>query len=320
MKKNIRKIPKEILIKLQQIKTDDIVAACSAKFKASELMAGLLSHLNIELTSEGLKAPSLIIPPSGRGKYSRINVDGEIIIRRDLPLETHYHTVEAPNWGDPTNGYHDVDLPYAAYPKEFNPPREIDIQIHPMSTTPGLSKYIISFRVNDILRKGSKKFKEHLLENLNLLQENIGSCGIEESSTSLDKYIKSLHLSWEILPPGTREEAIERLFHNRQVSSEARDVAADRYNFFMTLNPYRLVYGKSGFLRYFGALISDKLVVFENIEYGNAIYIMFENWQELSKKTRIDLLRGKYGSSFIRILHQKGWKTEVRDVVKSRKN
>jgi hypothetical protein len=101
---------------------------------------------------------------------------------------------------------------------------------------------------------------------------------------------------------------------------EERNVAGDRFDFFMTLNPYRLVYGKSGFLRYFGALISDKLVVFENIEYGNAIYIMFENWQELSKRTRIDLRSGKYGSSFIRIIHQKEWKTEVRDVIESRRN
>jgi hypothetical protein len=318
MKKNIRIIPKEILTKLGQIEHNDIVAACAVTYKASALRKGILKHLGVKLTSMGLLIPSHVIPPTDQGKYSDINVNGEEIIRKDLPMRTIYTSVEAPNWGDPYKGYHTVNLPRPTYQRQFLPPRESEILIHSSRNNPGLPAYIISFRVNDILRKGSRNFKNHLFANLNVLQENVGACGVETADTPLEKYSKTLHLSWEILPPGTREEAIERLFRGRQVSRNIKSVAKDRYDYFMTMKPQRLVYGTSGFRRYFGALIRDDLVLFENIEYGNAVYIMFEEWQELSKKSRIDLLNGKYGKSFIRVPHLLGWKGKVRSIIKQK--
>ena len=86
----------------------------------------------------------------------------------------------------------------------------------------------------------------------------------------------------------------------------------------MSLKPAKLVYGLSGFERYFGGLIKDDLVVFENIEYGNAIYIMFENWRELSQKTRTELLSGRFGRNFERVMHGSGWKGKVKAVIKAR--
>jgi hypothetical protein len=311
MKKNIRKIPSEVLTKLGKIKSDEIVTACAVRFKAEYLRVGNLAHLGIMLQDRGLVVPSLVIPPAASGKYSRINAEGEEIVRRDLPLETHYNTIEAPNWGDSYNGYHDVDLPYKAYPREFRPPRENDIALLATSEAPGLPEYVISFRLNDVLDRRAADFNDRLLGDLNILQENVGFCSVEASETSLDNYVKSLQLSWEVLPPGTKEDALQRLFQGRQVSREISDVASDRYDFFMTLRPEKLVYGTNGFRRYFGALINDDLVVFENVEYGNAIYVMFENWQELSKRSRIELLSGKYGTSFVRISHSENWKAKV---------
>lgn len=58
--------------------------------------------------------------------------------------------------------------------------------------------------------------------------------------------------------------------------------------------------------RYFGAQFSDNLVVFENIEYGNAIYILFDNWAEISQMSRIDILQRKE-KDFIRLPHRKNW-------------
>ena len=50
----------------------------------------------------------------------------------------------------------------------------------------------------------------------------------------------------------------------------------------------------------------DDFVVFENIRYGNAIYVMFEGWESLSRKSRIDLLKGSR-EGFERIEHRDGW-------------
>jgi hypothetical protein len=315
MKKNIRKIPKEVIAKLKKIGSDSIVAACAVRVLAADLSSGKLVNLGIELKEAGLVIPVSIIPPTSSGKYSSINIDGQVVVRNDLPLETHYHTIEAPNWGDSYNGTHEIDLPYKAYPREFHPPRETDIIMHASSKAANLKEYVISFRVNEVLDRKKPDFYDRLLKNLNLLQENLGTCDIEASETSLADYAKSLHLSWEILPPGTKEETIERLFGGRRVSEKDTEIASDRYTFFMTLNPKMFVYGSSGFRRYFGALINENLVLFENIEYGNAIYIMFGNWKELSRRSRIELLSGKFEDAFVRIAHSKDWKTSAKQVI-----
>jgi hypothetical protein len=65
------------------------------------------------------------------------------------------------------------------------------------------------------------------------------------------------------------------------------------------------IHGRSGFRRYFGAKFADHLVVFENIEHGNTAYVMFERWETLSQKTRLQLLAGP-ADGFVRVIHKRG--------------
>ena len=87
----------------------------------------------------------------------------------------------------------------------------------------------------------------------------------------------------------------------------------------MDLQPKALVFGTSGFQRYFGGMLEDDLVIFENIEYGNAIYLMYENWEELSQRSRIELLSGRCGHNFDRVVHSSGWRDRVHDIVSGRR-
>lgn len=317
MKKNFRKIPAEIAAKLKTIKESEVVAGCAVMFKADVLSTGRLKHLGIILTNQGLEFPDTVVPPVSQGKSSRKNLEGLEIIRYDLPKETHYRSVEAPNWGN--YGTHTVDFPYEKYPRDFDPPRELAISVKCPNIAPGLPGYIIAFRVDEVLEKASKHFERRLFENLNLLQENVGVCGVEPADAVLTDYMKSLHVSWELLPPGTREDVIARIFRGGSPSAAAKEVAGQRYDFFMSLKPKKLVFGSSGFRRYFGALLEENLVVFENIQYGNAIYVLFNNWEELSKRSRIDLISGRYGTDFERVIHSSGWKGEVRSIVATRR-
>jgi hypothetical protein len=77
----------------------------------------------------------------------------------------------------------------------------------------------------------------------------------------------------------------------RDPSDEVKEKLIARYALLEQLKPQAYVSGTSGFNRYFGAQFKDNLVVFENLEYGNAIYAMSENWAELSKLSRTDLLK-----------------------------
>lgn len=317
MKKNLRKIPKEIIAKLGTIKGGEVVAACAVMFSANILVAGQLKHLGIMLTNKGLEVLDTVVPPASQGKFSRKNLEGLEIKRNDLPKETHYRSVEAPNWGN--YGTHTVNFTCEKYPRDFDPPRELTISVKCQNTDPGLPGYVIAFKVNEILEKTNKHFYRRLFENLNLLQENVGACSVEPADATLTDYLKSLHVSWELLPPGTREDVIARIFCGRSSSPEDREVAGQRYDFFMSLKPRKLVFGSSGFRRYFGAFLDDDLVVFENIQYGNAVYVLFDNWEELCKRSRLDLLSGSYGTNFKRVIHNPCWKGQVRAIVATKR-
>ena len=71
----------------------------------------------------------------------------------------------------------------------------------------------------------------------------------------------------------------------------------------MRINPKNIIKGTSGFQRYFGALFTKNLVVFENISYGNAIYVMYNDWETLSKKAGWNK-----SLSYERKIHNKNWK------------
>jgi len=109
MKKNIIKIPKTIRFQLKKLNRQIKVAA-SKKYTLNEISRGDLKHLGIKISGGRIMIPKNIIPPETSGKYSDKNINGYEVIRRDLPKETHYHTVETPNWGDSYKGTHPVDL------------------------------------------------------------------------------------------------------------------------------------------------------------------------------------------------------------------
>ena len=175
---------------------------------------------------------------------------------------------------------------------------------------------MVVFEVDQVLDRKDKHFDHDLLQCLNLLQENVGLCGVQASGATVADYLQTLKVSWEVLPPGTREEVLARLFRGKSPSAKETTDVGERYDFLMSLRPAKLIYGTSGLERYFGGLIREDLVVFENIQYGNAIYIMFENWKELSQRTRTELLSGRYGNNFERVMHGSGWKGTVKGIIK----
>jgi hypothetical protein len=319
MKKNIRKIPTAVLSKLNGITQKNIVVACAKAFRHKDLAAGLLSHLDITVSDQGISCPEMVLPPETQGKFSYRNINGEEVVRKDLPLETEYHTAEAPNWGDSSYGYHTVSLPHQQYPRDFRPPKGLQLLIKCVGQKECSEAYVIAFRVDEVLDKTSRGFKKILLENLNLLQENIGACGIEPADIPIEAYAKSLHVSWEILPPGSKDEVIARLFKGRIPKKHEIENVEERYDLFTSLKPKQIVIGTSGFSRYFGALLEENLIIFENVQYGNAIYILYENWKDLSQKTRLELLSGRFGRNFDRVVHKHGWKTQVRNIIKYRR-
>ena len=146
-----------------------------------------------------LFSPS-VLPPEESGKCSKRNVNGEEIIRKDLEKETHYNAIESPNWGDSYNGTHTVYLPYEKYPRDFIGPRLTRLKILVPNSDAGQKSYMIVFEVDRVLDQKAKRFKDDLLECLNLLLENVGSFGVQPSDATIADYLQTLKVSWEVLP------------------------------------------------------------------------------------------------------------------------
>jgi len=316
-RKNLLKIPINIIEQIRSKPNEEWVVGCARTFTRQEITEGCLSHLGVTLTGGILQVPPSAMPPAKGGKYSRRNAQGYLVVRRDLPKDPNYKPHDVPSWGS-RSSTHTVYLPHPRYPRDVIAPKLNEIKMI-WSNQGGDSDHIaISFRVEEVFSSSDSTLESTLLSNLNLLQENVGACGVYSAEQPIADYIRTLHVNWEILPPGTVDEVIDRLFPGNSGTREERDTAADRFAFFESLSAEKIVYGLSGNRRYFGAILPSGAAVFENLYYGNAVYIFFADWERLSQLSRIELLSGRQGSDVVRVLHLPGWQGVVRKIVNMR--
>jgi len=325
LQKNFRKIPSYIKEKIARIKGSNIKVGCVARLRLADIAAGNYEHLGITLDGTSKPVfPESVVPDASAGRYSDANANGEEIVRRDLPMVTKSFTVEAPNWGDYYNGTHDVDFDRQVYQREFIPPTENEIEIELVGEEGSAQdkSLVFKFAMDQPLKKGTKDFEDELLRLLNILQENVGDADVFDSKATLKEYLQTKYVNWEILPPGERDTTIARIVAGMPATDpETEKRIADRYDFFGKMKPRAFIQGHGGFRRYFGAQFSDDLVAFENMEYGNAVYVMVKDWEQSSQKTKQELLAsGKDGADFFRVVHGKDWKARVKDIIKKHRN
>lgn len=159
---------------------------------------------------------------------------------------------------------------------------------------------------------------KRIIRNINLLQENFGKVDVFNSETTLEEYLRTLTVEWEIFPPGVLGEDLKRITNGlRNVTPQRMQEISERFNFLWEQHPTEMITGRSGMLRYFGAKFSDNLVVFENTQYGNALYILFENWAELSQLSRLEILR-RPSDQYVRIKHSGNWQSRVKQIIEEK--
>jgi hypothetical protein len=313
-KKNIRKVPPAIIDRLRRFHDAQIVVAVVKKIPLSAIAAGTHKHLRITAQDATPTIPDFRVPPSRQGKFSHRNVRGWEVVRKDLPKETRTYSFESPNWGDWSNGSHEVEWSRPVYRRDFHAPPELAIHMELLDTEPGSDPcFIIKFQVADALNQSHPEFRDLLFFNLNLLQENVGACDVFKADADLPDFLQTITVEWEILPPGDRAGNLARILSGRP-PDEASTAVTERYDTLAALRPLSFIHGRSGFRRYFGAKFAEDLVVFENIEYGNAAYVMFERWETLSQKSRLDLL-SRPADGFERVVHRSGWKGQLKGII-----
>ena len=169
--RNIRKIPSQVSNWIDQNSRAKFVVGCAKTIPKSELKS--YEHLGIGLVAGRLIYPESRIPICEMGPYSTKNREGWEIRRYDFPMITRTFSIESPNWGDPSNGYeHDREV----YQRDYFDAPMFAIQIEHLrkSETAAVFKFLVDCAVD----RKSDDFEEDLLFALNLLQENVGLCGV----------------------------------------------------------------------------------------------------------------------------------------------
>ncbi|MBO7485611.1 MAG: hypothetical protein J6T84_06070 [Spirochaetaceae bacterium] len=308
---NIRKTPESVLSIIRKSTSNDFVVYAEQALSNTDIQNNVYSNLGITFENDKIKTKPFI-PQKTAGRFCKYNQTVREIVHKDLPKQTGYHYYTVPNFGDYSKGTHEAEMPYEYYPREYIPPSFTEISLEVILEDK--EETVFRFVSTEVLNKKSKDFQLRLFSNLNMFQELFGSFKIKESDKPYPEYLKTLKVNWEILPEGNRLDLIKNFIRNNSQNDtpQKQQEIIERFEFLNKCHPVAVVEGTSGFQRYIGYQFNDDLMVFENLRYGNAIYVMFDSWKELSQRSRLDLLSGKCGSDFERIEHRKNWKQNLK--------
>jgi hypothetical protein len=321
MKKNFTKLSDSILHKVESFTQDEVIVSAAINFKTSDFDKLPVSRLGIKVVDGILKFNTPFLPPKEAGKYSKRNIDGFFIVRKDVPkIDKTFYLGERPVFGDWAKGSFSLWVTKKVYQRnEFKPEeREIVIELIETVSTEGGTTFTLKFSINDVLDRRSDDFKNKLLTYINLLQENIGKVDIFEATASFKEYIETIAVNWDIFPPGKRDDDMTRIMSGfKNNSLDVIERVGERYDFLKQFNPKKIINGLNGMQRYFGMQFNDEFIVFENIFTGNAIYFLFDDWEETSKLSRLEIMKLP-NSKFVRIKHTKYWKERLTHEIKKR--
>jgi hypothetical protein len=322
-KRYIRKVPPFIEARLSSIGNEFNVAVAK-RISISDIQSGLYAHVGLIWQNGQVTLRNASLLPVDYGRFARLDVEGQEIVRRDLPKIDKTITFVNPRlFGIPGNSC-TITQVRQVYRREHLPGPQLHLEAAILLA--GQDSCIAKFGVKKNFSALEPNLDRDLLFALNLLQEAVGSVNVFASTATSQDYLSTIHVHWEILPAGERETNIRLILSSfkprtLEEKEELERRAIERYDFFETLNPKHIIRGTGGLNGYMGALVKDDVVVFEHLTPGNGIYMLFDDWAEQSKRTKTDLLTyGEEGKDYIRITHTGDWQLRVRNELASRIN
>ena len=198
-----------------------------------------------------------------------------------------------------------VDVPYKRYPRTEVLPPSIELKI---AVTADGQRILVT---PPVVYKSDDD--ETLVHFANLVLEVVGFC--QPFTARLGEIIRAplRRLNWKILPTGKRTwkqlrpdvaELIKKAKGGNQPVIEHRLERINKYG------PEFVAIGLAGFAGYvvFG-FPARKLFVFESIYSGNATYVFGEDWESLSKLTKMQILDHNLQKG--RVIHSASWDTQI---------
>lgn len=265
-----------------------------------------LSSVNGQITSG---EPVLL--PRTRGLFAARNLDGWVEKRKDLAKELREVSNWAPDWNG--SGYHLVSRSVEAWPLQYHRARLNTISATVLEQL--RDGALVRFRVDQPLSRESETFAFDLKFNIRFLKEAVGAASVFPADMSDEAFAKIQTVDWEMLPAGSEDRVLAQLATRRGASAERMRVAGERLRTLERLGHDGFIVGTGRFSNYFGAKFGQRLVALENLEYGNALYVFEENWEELSKLSRSELVCRR-DPQVHRIPHVSGWQSVIRKLLR----
>lgn len=310
MKKNYRVIPKHLIQKINSSSSNEFRVAVALRFNKTDIKDKKYLSLEIKYNEGELLFTPEFLAPNKAGKYSKTNRLGRILIRKDLPKVSKTFSFEAPDWGDWSNGSHDVSWDREVYQRTKIEPKKINIKIRLINDNG--DTVIFGFTVDNILNKNNENFRESLLSDINLLQENVGSIGVIELNEELQEKLAFSRLEWEVLPQGwwNNKQEVDKI--KATLGKKESDLLLERLKYIESLGPKERYVGQTNLgNRSYYVFVFEQYVIAESPMFGNAIYILIGEQKELWKEVFSGTKRNALNSGAIRIPHSANWEKSL---------
>ena len=250
------------------------------------------------------------ILPCVFNKYAKKNAEMFFTVNRNLPKEEYvqirYWT--RTQWAGRGETEQVTDIIYIVkqrYHRDYFSPYSVSFTYVKNDE----EDYIISDKIQNTIEN-----KEKLLNTVNMVLGLFGECCIVGQN---NERIKQVRLDWDILPPGEYpwgriRNVLSRVCENKNRTT--KEFMLRNCEEIHKLSPDFVAYGRSGFNGYvvFG-FTKKNLYVLESYLPDNATYIFDNNWEELSKLTKAQILMGDFCKA--RLIHSKSWNNQLKKVV-----
>jgi hypothetical protein len=303
------KLSKGLQKQLAAINGPTVVVATVLTVTHADLAS--FADFNLSAVNGQITTGEPVLLPRTRGLFAARNLDGWVEKRKDLPKEQREISSMAPDWN--SNGYHTVSRTIEAWPLQHHSARLNTISATVLEQL--RDGALVKFRVDQPLSRESDSFAIDLKFNIRFLKEAVGAANVFDADLSDEEFAKIQTVDWEMLPAGSGDRVLAQLATRRGVSAERVRVAGERLRTIERLGHDGFIVGTGRFSNYFGAKFGQRLVALENLEYGNALYVFEENWEQLSKLSRSELVHRR-DPQVHRIPHVSGWQSVIRKLLR----
>lgn len=290
----------------------------------TDIIIGVVLDVNINLEkikslgfTNSLNVGETVLPPLC-GPISIFNSDGKKIPDKTKPKQIIKYIEREWCWkqwcgrGCTKEICESRPVPIKGYPQIVIAPPSFELII---SKKDDDKIYITTTKV-----KLSKVNEKEISHKLNLVSEIFEHAEIfNEKQVPIIK--NTIQLNWDILPKGVRswdkQKILIKPFLDNIKDKRQKPVYDARFEDINNLKPDFTAIGRNGFNGYiiFGFL-DKNIYILESAFYGNAIYIFSENWKELSKKTKAEIINNNL--QIERITHNGekiNWLKKIKEVL-----